>query len=157
MCTIGVIAGLSVPREERVVSVEERALGYWQLMTIARRWSSPPLVPSPPPPTTPTQTSTLLPPLPTIATAAAGVKCHLRLATASHWSSTLSNAAANATAAIEPRLHRPPPPPRTAWHYSLPCWEYWENHSKNIILCIHQVSNPVSCSRWPPSRKHTTG
>ncbi len=35
-----------------------------------------------------------------------------------------SNAAADATAANEPRLHRPPPPPRTARHYSLLCWEY---------------------------------
>jgi hypothetical protein len=45
--------------------------------------------------------------------------------TASPPSSTPSNAAAaDATGAIEPRLHRPPPPPRTAWHYSLPCWQY---------------------------------
>jgi hypothetical protein len=40
-------------------------------------------------------------------------------------SSTPSNAAAaDVTGAIEPRLHRPPPPPRTAQHYSLPCWQY---------------------------------
>jgi hypothetical protein len=39
-------------------------------------------------------------------------------------SSTPSNAAADATVAIEPHLHRPPPPPFTAQHYSLTCWEY---------------------------------
>jgi hypothetical protein len=39
-------------------------------------------------------------------------------------SSTPSNAAADATVAIEPHLHCPPPPPFTAQHYSLPCWEY---------------------------------
>jgi len=49
------------------------------------------------------------PPLRAVATAAAGVKHHLCLATALPSSSTPSNAAAaDATGAIEPRLHRPP-------------------------------------------------
>jgi len=70
------------------------------------------------------QTLTLLRPLPAVATVAAGVKSHLCLATALPKSSTPPNAAAaNATCAIEPHLRRPPSPPCTALHYSLPCWQ----------------------------------
>jgi hypothetical protein len=73
---------------------------------------------------TPMPTPTLLLSLPVVATTAAGVKCHIHIATASPLSPMPLNAAAtDATGAIEPRLHLPPPPPRTAWHYSLPCWQ----------------------------------
>ena len=89
MRSLGVIAGLSVPCEEQVVSVDERALGYrqeYRRVDDDRPTTAIPVAGAVAAPAddADANTNAAPPPLPNIATAAAGVKRHLRLTTAWH-------------------------------------------------------------------------